>query len=197
MSLPDRLTFRHGGRAHEHHKTFRKRMRRILSISMKHTLTLFTALGNAADPLEPNVRAFGAKGDGSTDDTAAFHTEIADGVKLKLPVRVPQGSYVITQPLALKAQRLTGEPNATFVAPALMIGGGEIVSITGNAIDSQGTGLHLRSGCERLVYSSNAVRFKGQPVTDESGGKGRFVLQGNAEAPITPKTPESAPPAKP
>jgi hypothetical protein len=134
MSLPYRLTFRHGGRAHEHHKTFRKRMRQILSISMKHTLSVFTALGNAADPLELNVRAFGAKGDGSTDDTAAFDTEIADGVKLKLPVRVPQGSYVITQPLALKAQRLTGEPNASFVAPALMIGGGEIVSITGNAI---------------------------------------------------------------
>jgi hypothetical protein len=40
------------------------------------------------------------------------------------------------------------------------------------------------------------VRFKGQPVTDESGGKGRLVLQGNAEEPITAKTPEAAPPAK-
>jgi hypothetical protein len=38
--------------------------------------------------------------------------------------------------------------------------------------------------------------FKGQPVTDESGGKGRFVLQGNAEVPITAKTPEGAPSAK-
>ena len=84
----------------------------------------------------------------------------------------------------------------SFGAPAVMIGGGEIVSITGNAIDSQGTGLHLRPGCERLVYSSNAVRFKGMPVTDESGGKGRLVLQGNAEEPITAKTPEAAPPAK-
>lgn len=417
---------------------------------MKHTLTLFilslcTALGSAAEPLELNVRAFGAKGDGSTDDTAAFHTAIAEGAKLKLPVRVPQGSYVITQPLALNAQRLTGEPNASFGAdvtvlptlvvrsesgtairlgegatvdglqihcswpggspgekaapaielagpctrihamriispwvgigwdgksitsrttienilmgsvhkkgvhignnfdvtvlrnievfspdvprfaqegigfhlqkcddirlsdcfvisaqtgylfdeekpgvtnhgtwgtlvncssdyitgvsldivgehkltfsagshlshhlglrvrekgavvavngvwiqcssaptiqveggrsiavtgctldrrhesfgaPAVMIGGGEIVSITGNTIDSQGTGLHLRPGCERLVYSSNAVRFKGQPVTDQSGGQGRLVLQGNAEEPITAKPPEAAPPAK-
>jgi hypothetical protein len=70
-----------------------------------------------------------------------------------------------------------------------MSGGGEIVSISGNAIDSVGTGLHLRPGCERLVYSTNAVRFKGQPVTDESGGKGRLVLQGNAEEQITAKTP--------
>jgi hypothetical protein len=89
---------------------------------MKHTLTLFilslfTVLGSAAEPLELNVRAFGAKGDGSTDDTAAFHTAIAEGAKLKLPVRVPQGSYVITQPLALNAQRLTGEPNASFGSP--------------------------------------------------------------------------------
>jgi polygalacturonase len=63
---------------------------------MKHTLTLFTlslctALGSAAEPLELNVRAFGAKGDGSTDHTGAFHTAIAETEQLKLPVRVPQG----------------------------------------------------------------------------------------------------------
>jgi Pectate lyase superfamily protein len=84
-------------------------------------LSLCTALGCAAEPLELNVRAFGAKGDGSTDDTLAFHTAIAEGAKLKLPVRVPQGSYVITQPLTLKAQRLTGEPNASFGADVMVL----------------------------------------------------------------------------
>jgi hypothetical protein len=84
-------------------------------------LSLCTALGCAAEPLELNVRAFGAKGDGSTDDTLAFHTAIAERAKLKLPVRVPQGSYVITQPLTLKAQRLTGEPNASFGADVMVL----------------------------------------------------------------------------
>lgn len=48
---------------------------------MKHTLTilalsLFTALGSAAERLELNVRAFVTKEDGTTDDTAAFHTRL-------------------------------------------------------------------------------------------------------------------------
>ena len=79
-----------------------------MACDMKQTLTilalcLFTALGQAAEPLELNVRNFDAKGDGNSDDTAAFLAAIAEGTKRKLPVRVPQGSYVITQPLVLRA----------------------------------------------------------------------------------------------
>lgn len=84
----------------------------------------------------------------------------------------------------------------SFGGPAVMIGGGEIVTITGNAIDSQGTGLHLRPARATGVFQDNAVHYKGQPVTDESGGKSHLVLQGNAEEPITAKPPEAAPPAK-
>ena len=83
----------------------------------------------------------------------------------------------------------------SFGAPAVLVGGGEIVSITGNAIDANGPGLQLQPGFERLVYANNAVRFKGQAVVDESGGKGRRVLSGNAEDAVAAKAPEKQSPS--
>ncbi len=47
-----------------------------------------------------SVKAFGAKGDGETDDTAAFQAAIAKQGK----VFVPRGSYRLSEPLALGAK---------------------------------------------------------------------------------------------
>lgn len=61
--------------------------------------TIFTAPNNQYRPYVVNVKTFGAKGDGITDDTAAIKAAIAsitDGV-----VVFPQGNYVINETLTI------------------------------------------------------------------------------------------------
>ncbi|MED2984627.1 glycosyl hydrolase family 28-related protein, partial [Bacillus thuringiensis] len=42
-----------------------------------------------------NVKDYGAKGDGKTNDTSAFHTAIKQALNLKVPVFVPSGTYLL------------------------------------------------------------------------------------------------------
>lgn len=50
-------------------------------------------------PLESNVKFYGAKGDGVTDDTAAFNAALA----AYCPVYVPEGTYVISGTITIPA----------------------------------------------------------------------------------------------
>jgi len=66
-----------------------------------------TAVGSNASQLADmaiNVKSFGAKGDGVTDDTAAIQTV----VNLNKPVFFPKGIYRITSPITLKQHDFIG-----------------------------------------------------------------------------------------
>jgi hypothetical protein len=52
-----------------------------------------------ADDVYANVVAFGAKGDGVADDTAAVQSALASAAATGKPVYAPPGTYVITRPL--------------------------------------------------------------------------------------------------
>ncbi len=60
-----------------------------------------------------NVKDFGAKGDGVTDDTRAFKKAVTLSRERKIPVFVPRGEYRLTDTLDLREQSLKGgEPGA-------------------------------------------------------------------------------------
>ncbi|MCB1086777.1 MAG: hypothetical protein KDM63_07010 [Verrucomicrobiae bacterium] len=63
-----------------------------------------------------NVRDHGAKGDGVTDDTAAFEAALNEGRSSRRPAFVPDGRYRLTRPLSIHAQGLVGNPWGSWVA---------------------------------------------------------------------------------
>lgn len=91
---------------------------------MRHTLSpartvvrlLLFALGSASALADgPHVRACGAKGDGSTDDTAAFQQALeaaaANGETVTVDPVGPGGGYILTRTLTLKpGVSLVGAP---------------------------------------------------------------------------------------
>ena len=69
-----------------------------------------------------NVKSYGAKGDGSTDDTIAFSTAIASGKDLF----IPDGEYLITGALNIGSPLMTSK--AIVVASGVMLTIGEPVA---------------------------------------------------------------------
>ena len=88
------------------------------------TLGLSTALSSAAEPvpsapaLQFNVRDFGARGDGKTDDTMAFESALAAAAQAPTGrcVRVPPGQYRLTRSLTLDSTLLIGLEAGGFPA---------------------------------------------------------------------------------
>ncbi len=69
-----------------------------------------------------NVKSYGAKGDGSTDDTIAFSTAIASGKDLF----IPDGEYIITGAINIGSPLMTSK--AIVVASGVMLTIGEPVA---------------------------------------------------------------------
>ena len=112
----------------------------VLTPQMRDALAELRAVyraGPADAPGVVDVRAAGAKGDGSTDDTAAFTSAIAqapDGGT----VLVPFGKYRITRQIAISGKRLTllGQAGATIVEGAPITGveaAGAMILVSGAA----------------------------------------------------------------
>lgn len=59
--------------------------------------------------LDINVRDYGAKGDGTTDDTEAFKTAIALAETLLRNVRVPSGDYILNDTLTFYKSAILGD----------------------------------------------------------------------------------------
>ncbi|MBP3388600.1 MAG: right-handed parallel beta-helix repeat-containing protein [Clostridia bacterium] len=66
-----------------------------------------------------SVVDFGARGDGRTDDTAAFLQGVAAAAEQGLPLQIPAGEFRLTQTLELPGITLCGIPGAQ--SPALLI----------------------------------------------------------------------------
>ena len=78
-------------------------------------LSLLLSLACLAAAAEVNVTDFGARGDGETDDTAAF-VQAIEAAGSGGTVRVPFGKYVITDSLYLDGVTLAGNTDAAWPA---------------------------------------------------------------------------------
>lgn len=81
-----------------------------------------------------SVSELGARGDGQTDDTAAFLTGLFAAKKRRLPLLVPPGRYRLTQTLTVEKLTLCGLFGETETPPELWID------------HTDGPALHLISG---------------------------------------------------
>ncbi len=79
---------------------------------------LFLSLACLAAQAEVNVKDFGAKGDGATDDTAAFRQAVEEAEARHETVRVPYGEYLLSGGVKLTTVTLAGNPDAAWPADA-------------------------------------------------------------------------------
>ncbi len=94
----------------------------IVTIGVILMMAGIGALISATAPLkEVNVKTFGAKGDGKTDDTAAFERAIAITKTEGGVIKVPNGQYRLTRPLQLKSQTLIGATASAYVSDASVL----------------------------------------------------------------------------
>lgn len=96
-------------------------------------------------PLSVNVKDYGARGDGSTDDTQAFNLAMAAADSLHLPVFVPNGFYKASVLLSHDGLTILGQqqPAAQLTDGTVIIGkincnNKKNILITNLGIDSRG-----------------------------------------------------------
>ncbi len=136
-----------------------------------------------------DVRAFGAKGDGVTDDTAAFAAAVSAARPVGGTVYVPVGTYVLSQVTLPSYVKLVGESRTgsvlayNGVRAVLLDQAGTLVVSKGTTsvgvsnLTLRGLGAPGRSNDEILLGLQNASNVTVRGVTLERGqGRGLFVI---------------------
>lgn len=134
-------------------------------------------------PFAANVRAFGAKGDGIADDTAAFQAAQTNQI-----VYVPAGRYVISELYLTNAQRIYGDGKSSVLVHS---GNASVINTVNHATRIEnlafqgledGTNWQIEgsigsrsgialwtvgeasvTGCEFRGFSHSAIRMTGEP----------------------------------
>lgn len=153
--------------------SFNPNRRRLFSTSLPAMGVIAAASAAPVAPSAPrtllgqmaSVADFGAKGDGRTDDSAAFAAALAAAQI----VTVPPGSYLLTRPLVLRdGQALQGtgrsgwEPYSGTGAPASAVRS-ELLLVNGTAIDARNTNNALVSGLALRTRGARQSRWAYEP----------------------------------
>lgn len=156
-----------------------------------------TQLQNSIDQLQQdvknvldyaNVKSYGAKGDGTTDDTTAFSTAIASGKDLF----IPDGEYLITGAINIGSPLMTSK--AIVVASGVMLTMGEPVApCTLHFRQKNGGKFAVKAGetiADWFIDTSIADVFRGGSIQTFTGTI-KFPTAGNwsaAEGALTADT---------
>ncbi len=114
-----------------------------------------------------SVLDHGAKGDGKTDDTAAFQNAINKAAAAKKPVYVPAGTYVLKGSLSLKNTALIGQHAGSFAAdnctlPTLVISNTKEPALRMDNATLSGLRLHCQFGkAETAVKAAENISVEG------------------------------------
>ena len=144
-------------------------------------------LSATATPMVDAVRPedYGAAGDGTTDDTAAFSAAVSSGKPIRLGARtyIVNGQWTISQASCI----IIGVPGASVLRRALQTGNGAWISIQGGdfqaygvTFDANGVAVNQDSWSVFVASSCTSARFNDCIFTNASGslqGCG-LVLQG-------------------
>lgn len=111
--------------------------------------------GTVGDGDSISVRAFGAKGDGTTDDTSSIQSAVTAAAGVA-SVMFPPGEYLITSRITVPAlSTLTGEPGAQIVQQTAGAAGFRIV---GSDVTIQGLTLTGRHATSTYVHGEDAIQ---------------------------------------
>ncbi|MGO4108811.1 glycosyl hydrolase family 28-related protein [Paenibacillus sp. YAF4_2] len=136
-----------------------------------------------------NVKSFGAKGDGKTDDTTAVTKALSQGATSKTTVYFPAGTYIVNPTNALQVSggmKVTGDgarsiikANATFGYELMHVAGKDI-EISGLTLDGNklvNRVLVIEGGSERVTIK-NMVVANASHSTNKSSDFYSGVLSG-------------------
>ncbi|GKT47587.1 glucan 1,3-beta-glucosidase [Colletotrichum spaethianum] len=138
-----------------------------------------SAFGDANYKIYRNVKDYGAKGDGSTDDTVAIQAAMDDGNRCGFGcdsqtttpalVYFPTGTYVVSKPIVMKYYtHMVGDATAlpTIKAAASFAG---MAVIDADPYDNQGNNAHTnQNNFWKLVRNFN-IDLTGMPFTSGAG----------------------------
>lgn len=120
-----------------------------------------------------NVKRYGAKGDGATDDTAAIQTALnLAGSTGLASVFFPNGNYKVTSTLIIKGENITLYGEGVWASTVTS-------AITGSAAPSLFSWTANAPGTQGQLLQVQGIRFSGNSLTGASGNGNCFSLLGD------------------
>jgi hypothetical protein len=134
-------------------------------------------VNSGRDSTQVSVTKFGAKGNGVTDDTAAFQSAITYAISNKARLVIPAGVFILTA-------QLTGSSATYFEIEGAGMGSAELRWTAGTG----GIDIQFSTGTDYTIMRGCAIRDLALVTTQEDGGVA-LILRAASFNSVIPQTP--------